>query len=336
MSIPHSRPWITQEDIEVVTGSLREKSVSSWQYAKRLSNILCDYSGLPYCQLYASGTLALRAGVLQLNLAPGSDIAVPAYTCIEVVRGILSAGMHPVVCDCDRNGLLCPIAVKKAMRKTNIKAAISVHQFGLLNLQMEKLAEEIPIIEDCCHVPPKSYLASSIGIIGSFEGTKLMGAGEGGYLMLKSQPRECDVLNPILLGAGLADTISAAAISQLNRLDANLTKRERIAGTYRKAFHGKSMVNGARAAWFRFIIRMRSIDEVQLLIKSAEIAQITVRRPIMPHPLHHYFTEHRYDCPMSHQLWETLASIPIYPDLEEDEVYTICQFINDWAKHTTA
>ncbi len=327
-NIPHLRPWIIKDDIRAVNKALSEKCTSHFKYAGILSEKLKNYAGFENCYLYASGTLALRSALLMLKLPKRSAVAIPSFTCQGVLNGVLAAGHKPHIIDCDNRGLMDAGEVLKIYKKDHIAAAVAVHQFGLINEGMAKLARLMPVIEDCSHVPPKAYIKGSRSVYGSLEGTKLLGAGEGGYLLCAGRDEKGDKeMNPVFLGNRLSDVTAVLALCQLKRLSENLRKRKRTAAIYSKSLDSSKIVRGKRAAWFRFLIDSGSLSGVDGLIERAEAAGIALRRPIMPHPLHEYVAGFRKKCPNAENLWKTLVSIPIYPDLKECEIDVVIRFL---------
>jgi dTDP-4-amino-4,6-dideoxygalactose transaminase len=67
---------------------------------------------------------------------------------------------------------------------------------------------------------------------------------------------------------------------------------------------------------------------VGTVIEEGERRGIILRRPIMPHGLHGY-VEPRPACPVTDRLWETAVSVPLYPDLSEQEVGQVEQFLSE-------
>ncbi len=330
--IPHLRSWIIPEDEAALSRALSEKAVCHWQYAEKLSNMLCSYSCFSNCHLYASGTLALRASLQYLRIPPGSGVGIPSFTCEGVLFSVITAGYNPYVIDCDKNGLMNAELAMAACNQRKVRAFIAVHQFGLINRELESLADCVPVIEDCSHVPPKRYLHGSKAICGSLEGTKLIGAGEGGYFLFNG-PDDNDGIEMIAnrkLGGRLSDLMSVLAICQMVRLDINLERRTAIAKRYEQTTSLKVLTDDSRAAWFRFIIEFDSNTSVQQFIDDAALSGITFRRPIMPSPLHHYITDFKEQCPNAEKLWKTTVSIPIYPDLTDLEVDQVTKFLQKY------
>ena len=328
--IQHLRTWILPGDIKAVTNALSEGAICNWRYAEKLSASIKEYSGFQTCLLYSTGTLALRAALLSLNLSEGSTVGIPSFTCKEVLTGVITAGYKPYILDCDDAGLMDAKEAYRAFKRQNIHAAVSVHQFGLINRGMECLTSEMPVIEDCCHVPPKQYLKRSQAIFGSLEGTKLLGAGEGGYLLLNDS-MNIDNINKTNIGLGnrLSDLIAVLSLCQLNRLSENIRRREYIASEYKKAVRNNHVIDGERASWFRFLVHMESPKLVDDLIENGQKAGIILKRPIMPFPLHKYIDEFEDKCTNTEKLWTTLVSIPLYPNLKDSEIRYIMQFLRN-------
>ncbi|OPY62543.1 MAG: UDP-4-amino-4-deoxy-L-arabinose--oxoglutarate aminotransferase [Pelotomaculum sp. PtaU1.Bin065] len=333
--IPHSRPWIKPDDRCAVDSLLRERAVSDWKYTPVLAQMLCEYSGLPKARLYATGTLALAAALKSLELSLGSGIGIPSYTCSNVLEAVVIAGYTPIVLDCRQDATISETAISEAISKGKVKAVIAVHQFGLFASGAKNFCNEIQVIEDCSHVPPRQYLPGSYAVCGSLEGTKLLGSGEGGYLLGKGSRIERflemsgqDIYNSY--GARLSDIIACIAINQLNRIEENLKRREKIATNYTKSCTslGINMISGERISWFRFLIKAKDEKELARWLEIGEKMNICLLRPIMPKPLHALLPGiGEKNCPISEELYQTTLSIPIYPDLSVDDRSHIIKFL---------
>lgn len=322
--IPHLRPWVTQEDSQAVSKALEGRQLATWRAADALKEALADYSGAESCHLYATGGLALGAAIASLGLPTASGVGIPAFTCPEVARAVISAGCTPVVLDtCDR-GVLSEEAARLAYDEKRIAACVVVHQFGAINPQLDALAEAMPVVEDTAHVPPKFHLQHSRAAAGSLEGTKLLGAGEGGYMLTRERIRQPEAY---AIANRLPDPVAVLAHGQLNRLDENLARREAIAKHYANAAPSAQLVEGSRLSWFRFLVRLQEAKGVEAFIEHASAQDITVRRPIMPAPLS---ATYGGSTPQANSLWESLASVPLYPDLTESEIDRITYMLSSF------
>ena len=78
---------------------------------------------------FAKGRVALYAGLKASKIPEGSEILVPAYTCVVVASAVMFAGYRPVYVD------ICPrtynIDVSKLPPATNAAAMIVQHSYGI-------------------------------------------------------------------------------------------------------------------------------------------------------------------------------------------------------------
>lgn len=324
--IPHSRPWLIHSDLLALESAMQEKTIADFKRSHDLRVALADKTGFDACQLFGTGTLALYGALRILGVKASDGIALPSFTCPDLVTAITSVGCIPVILDCDENGLLAPDLVLSAFRNGDVKAAVAVHQFGLINHQMAALTNTLPVVEDCAHVPPRQYLPGSIAVFGSLEGTKFISAGEGGYLLFNTNQFP-DLSNPTLLGNRLSDLVAVIALCQLRREEANLKRREEIALLYSRSLPLKRIVNAPRASWFRFLIRADSEANAHAVIEKAKTNHILFRRPIMPAPLHRLLGMADDAYPNATGLWKTLVSVPLYPDLSDQEIRHVGTFL---------
>lgn len=324
--IPHSCPWVLPEDKKAVLAALDEKRVCTWHKAKLLVDRIAVSAGAGECELYATGTLALCAALRDLNLPQGSGVGMPSFTCSDVLRGILAAGLNPVILDCDEQGLVSFAAVAHSYKQGKIKAMVCVHQFGLLCRKRPGF-EGLPVVEDCSHVPPGFYYSDSVSAFGSMEGTKLIGVGEGGYYLRRKKADSRNFAISLNIGDRLSDVLAVLALNQLDRLKENLERRAELARHYIACCHRGRILDGERAAFFRFLLELESKNNADQLIVDAEAAGISVKRPIMPAPVHRLWSGVAYKCPNADILWERVVSVPLYPALSKEEEGHVARFL---------
>lgn len=150
----------------------------------------------------ANGTDALQIAMMALDLQPGDEIIVPAFTYIAVVEVIVLLGLTPVLVDV--NSLTFNIDVNKIEEaiSSRTKAIVPVHLFGQV-ADMDPLMQiarkyGLYVIEDNAQSIGSVYTfpdgtkkqAGAIGDIGtlSFFPTKNLGAyGDGGALLTDNE-----------------------------------------------------------------------------------------------------------------------------------------------------
>lgn len=163
------------------------------EFAKNLE----EYSGAKHVITCANGTDALQIALMALELKPGDEVIVPAFTYVASAEVIGLLGLTPVMVDVDSKTFNVTVEnIKKAI-SPKTKAIIPVHLFGQ-SCDMEpimKLAKEygLYVIEDNAQAIGSVYSFSdgskkhtgTIGTIGctSFFPSKNLGCyGDGGAI----------------------------------------------------------------------------------------------------------------------------------------------------------
>ena len=105
--------------------------------------------------LYWKGRVALYALLKAMNIKPGDEVIVPAYTCVVVPNAILYLGAIPVYVDIDPGTFNANIdQIKKAITNKT-KVIICQNTFGLSSHLEELVAiaktYNLFTIEDCTH-----------------------------------------------------------------------------------------------------------------------------------------------------------------------------------------
>lgn len=335
--IPHSKPWITVSDREVVDEVLASGMIAKGEQVACFENMVRSYLGVKYSIAQSSGSAALTLGLKALRIAQNDEVILPTYVCRSVLESVLSVGATPVLCDVDDTGVVTQQTITPHItRKT--KAIIAVHIFGH-PVDMDKLSDfGVPIIEDACQAFGLSIngkMAGSIGDIGilSFHATKCLTTGEGGMLVTKS-PSLAHEAN--LLAAGdskfiprhfsvLSDIQASLGIAQLTRYGDHLTRRERLRKLYSQEAENSGISIGAPSttnALFRFTLRKSApFESVQ---KNFMGEGVCVRRGV-DELLHRQLGLSDDLFPVAVRNYSKTISIPFYPSLTDEESMKVCQ-----------
>jgi len=154
-----------------------------------------DFAGFcqaKHCIGVASGTDALQLIFRALNLGPGDEVIVPAFTFIATALGVHLAGATSVFVDVNRtDGLINPDKIAEAITPRT-KAIVAVHLFGrcadMDSIRQIADARNLHVIEDACQAHGARYqghLAGSLGIAAAFSfypGKNLGAYGDGGAI----------------------------------------------------------------------------------------------------------------------------------------------------------
>ncbi len=152
---------------------------------------LCKKIGAKHTILVSGGTGALICGLVGIDIGPGDEVIVPAYTFMASPLSVVALGAVPVIAEVDESLMLDPVDVKKKITRRT-KAIMPTHMSGLpANMNaLKKIARKhkLRIIEDACQAVGGSYKGRRLATIGdvgafSFNHFKIIGCGEGGAVI---------------------------------------------------------------------------------------------------------------------------------------------------------
>lgn len=253
------KPEIDNAMQEVITHS----SFINGPQVKQFIEELGAYLNIPYVIPCGNGTDALQIALTALNLHPGDEVIVPAFTYVAAVEVIALLGLTPVLVDVDdRTFNINTSQIEEAVSERT-KAIIVVHLFGQ-SCDMDpvmKLASKygLYVVEDNAQsigadsvFPDESVKkAGTIGHIGTtsfFPSKPLACYGDGGAMMT-ADPELAERLRMIanhgqkqkyqhqIIGCNSRlDTLQAAVLSvKLKYISAFNKKRQDVAERYDKA-----------------------------------------------------------------------------------------------------
>lgn len=139
-----------------------------------------------------SGTASLILALLALELDPGSEVIVPAYTFGATAMAVLLCGLVPKFVDVDPTTYNLNFRRLSAACSSKTKAIIPVHMHGL-PCDMKEIClfakeNRLAVVEDCAQAHGSEYRGKPVGKWGdiacfSMQSSKHLGVGEGGFLV---------------------------------------------------------------------------------------------------------------------------------------------------------
>jgi dTDP-4-amino-4,6-dideoxygalactose transaminase len=142
-----------------------------------------------------SGTAALLCGLHGIEIGPGDEVIVPAYTWIASAAAVVAVGAIPVMAEVDESLTLDPADVEAKITPYT-KAIMPVHMRGA-PARMDALMEiagrrGLRVIEDAAQADGGSFRGRRLGSIGdvgcfSLQFNKIITAGEGGMVITDSE-----------------------------------------------------------------------------------------------------------------------------------------------------
>src|SRR5690348_7941592 len=130
---------------------------------------------------------------LLLNVQPGDEVIIPAFTFVSTVNAFVLRGARPVFADIRPDTLNLDEARLEALVTPRTKAIVPVH-YGGIGCEMDAIGRIAAtagamVIEDNAHGLFGRYRGNPLGTFGalatqSFHETKNIACGEGGALVI--------------------------------------------------------------------------------------------------------------------------------------------------------
>lgn len=334
--IPHYRPSFNQSEIKAVKAVIKSKHIAQGEKVLELENRLSNFVEKKYCIAVSSGTSALTLALLSLKIGSGDEVIIPSYTCSALWHAVKAVGSSPVFADIEISSFnLDPEDIKQKIT-SKTRAIIFPHMFGQPGRIEEVLQFKIPVIEDIAQAVGAKINNSPVGSFGdisviSFYATKVIGAGEGGCILSNSKKFANNVLNlreydekdnlTLKYNAKMTDITAAIALEQLKKLSNFIDRRKTIFLRYKSILKNNVDVpledySGYEANYYRCIATHPKI-KLKKILKTVKNMGVKFRRPVYK-PLHLY--NQREHLKNSEETWEKQFSVPIYPDLSENEI----------------
>src|SRR5262249_57395242 len=123
-----ARPDVGAEELDAVREVLESGQLAMGPLVEAFEDELTRACEVEHAIAVSSGTAALHVAVLALELEPGDEILLPAYTFPATANVVELAGLRPVLVDVDPETMnLDPSRVEVGPRT---RAVMPVHLFG--------------------------------------------------------------------------------------------------------------------------------------------------------------------------------------------------------------
>ena len=162
-------------------------------YTKKCHALLEDLLGVAKVLLTPSCTAALEMAALLLDIQPGDEVIVPAFTFVSTINAFVLRGATPVFADIRADTLNLDESQLEHLITERTRAIVPVHYAGVgceMDMIMPVAARHgIAVIEDNAHGLFGKYQGQWLGTFGalatqSFHETKNFTCGEGGALLI--------------------------------------------------------------------------------------------------------------------------------------------------------
>ncbi len=313
----------------------------------------------------ANGTDALQIAFMALDLHPGDEVITTPFTFIATVETAVLMGLKPVFVDvCPNKFNIDSSKIEQAITDKT-KVILPVHLFGqcadLETMLMLADKYKLYLIEDACQALGTEYIfkdgttkkAGTIGQIGcnSFFPSKNLGAfGDGGAIYTGDEEL-AQVIRSIAnhgmkqkyqyerIGVNSRlDSIQAAILSvKLKHFNKHIKARQEAAAFYDKHLASIDEIKiPVRAEYsthtfHQYTIKTEQRDELQQFLKGKGVpSMVYYPKTIHLQEGYKFLGYKKGDFPNAEKLSETVLSLPMHTELEEDQLKYIVGGIKEF------
>ncbi len=313
-----------------------------------------------------NGTDALQIALMALQLKPGDEVIVPAFTYIATIEVISLLGLVPVLADIEPSTFNISIESIKSIIGPKTKAIIPVHLFGQC-ANMQAIIEiansnQLKVIEDAAQAIGSEYklpsgattFAGCMGDIGttSFFPTKNLSCfGDGGALftnndelakqirMIANHGQQKQYEHEIIGINSRLDTIQAAVLQvKLKHLSSFQTNRIANATFYADQLKKTTGIvtpfqaTDSTHVFNQYTVRIKNgnRDPLRNFLTNAGIAStIYYPKPVHQQVAYANTCMIRTSLENAEMACKEVLSLPIYPELSRDELNAVVTGIKE-------
>ncbi len=360
LKLDPAEPALLEELLEVVE---RVASTGAFTMGTELEAFEEEFAA--YCETehaigVSSGTEAIVLALRALGIGPGDEVVVPANSFIATAEAVSLAGATPRLVDVDpETHLITPEALQAAIG-ARTRCVIPVHLMGS-TVDMTPLldvarAAGLAVIEDCAQAHGARYEGQRVGTFGdlgcfSFYPTKNLGAWGDGGAVVASDPELARTVRLLrshgegpryhhsLVGTtARLDALQAALLRvKLRRLEGWNDDRRRVASRLRAGLVGTSLELPSMASpegdhvYHLFVARSERREALRAFLSERGVAT-AVHYPIPIHRTGAYadLGLGAGSLPVAERLAEQICTLPLFPQMTDDEIARITGAVQDF------
>lgn len=346
--IPYGHQSIDDDDIAAVVGVLKGDWLTTGPHVAEFEDALAAKVGAKFAVAFSSGTAALHGAAAAAGLGPGDVVVTSPLSFAASATCARYVGATPAFVDIDAATLNLDL---RAVPR-DAAAVVAVH-FAGLPVQLELLTRRPRVvIEDAAHAlgavtpdGPVGNCARSDMCMFSFHPVKTITTGEGGAVTTNSDelaerlrrfrnhgivPRPDEggwyyEIGEVAFNYRMTDLQAALGTSQLGKLDRFVNRRSELATRYHELLADLPVLlpPGApsdwRHAYHLFAVQVPDRRGVFERMRANGVGVQVHYVPIYRHPLYADLGIGPTDFPNTEQVYSGLLSLPLFPDLTEDE-----------------
>lgn len=323
------------------------------------------YCGSRHCIAVNTGTSALHLALLAAGVGPGDEVITVPFTFVATVAAIEYTGARPVYVDIDPQTFTIDANRIESVITERTRAVMPVHLYGQM-ADMDPLLDiarrrGLIVIEDAAQAHGAEYKgrrAGSMGDLGCFSfypGKNLGAYGEGGAIttsnaeyarvlrMLRDWGSEKKYQHTLKGYNYRMEGLQGAILGvKLRHLEEWTEARRAHARQYDQLLAGSRVRTPEALAHNRHVYHVYAVrsprrDALQQALNNHNI-QTGIHYPIPVH-LQEAYAEPRYkqgDFPHAEQAANEVLSLPMCPELTDEQVAAVCAAVRSFGDDGSA
>lgn len=316
---------------------------------QELETALSRFSGVKHAITCASGTDAALMAMMALDLGPGDEVIVPAFSFIATAETVVLAGATPVYVDIDPRTYNLDVRTLEKALSPKTKAIQPVSLYGQ-PADMDTINEfaqkhGLHVIEDAAqsfgatYKGRRSCALSKVGVTSFFPAKPLGCYGDGGAAFTDDD-RLADAMREIRnhgskvryhhtrIGInGRLDTLQCAIlIPKLERFSWELEQRTKRALRFNQAFRELSskgvvlpeLAPNCTSAWAQYTLQVPRRDEFQKFLQEKGVPTAVHYPRTMADQPAYQGRGRTLNIEVSRRMADLVVSLPLYPDMTDE------------------
>lgn len=358
------KPYLWEEEINAVAEVLRSWWVAMWPKVEEFEKRFAEYIGVDYALAMNSATAALHLAAMVCDIEWKEVITTP-MTFVSSNHAILYNRGIPVFTDIERDTLNISVTEIEKNITPSTRAIIPVH-YGGHACDMDAIMEiarkyNLKVIEDCAHATWGKYKWKSLGTIGdiwcfSFHWVKNMTTWDGGMVVTNNKEYYEKIRKLRWVGMDkdthdrekwgeyswyynidclgykyhMNDINAAIGLEQLKKLSFTNGRRKEITQMYNEWLKNIDWIElpvlreYAESAHHNYVIKTPYRNELNQYLAKLEISTGV---HYIPNNFYEMYKIYGNATPITHEVWEKVLTLPLYPSLTDDDVALVINSI---------
>lgn len=350
--IPLFTPSVSEKEIRYVNEVLQSGWWGLGPKTAEFEKKFAEYVGSKYAVAVNSATAALDLALKAHNVTDG-EVIMPALTFVSDGLVALYGNNKVVFADINEETLCMDWedALKKVTDKT--KAIITVH-YGGKTANFTTNMPNIVTIQDAAHATGNKQIGKQGTSCWSFHAVKNLATGDGGMITTNDEEiykkllpmRWCGIdkstwersdkkygwdysIDTVGYKCHMNDITAALGLAQLERIEELNNKRKLRVLQYLYELRGLLWLQLPKwdkdSSWHMIVVRLEDRNKfIDYMLAHGISAGVHYK------PLNQYPMFPQTELPITDRVWQTLVTLPLYPDMTDEEFEHIVSTIKKY------